>query len=308
MSDSWPATRSGTTVSSLNGVPAPLRNAMTVDVEDYFHAEALSPCFPIDGWDLLESRVEANVDQLLALFAEAKVAATFFILGWVAERYPRMVVTIADAGHEIASHGYKHRRVDRQQRFEFEEDIRKATSILEDISGQAIIGYRAPTFSITRNNFWAFEVSENAGYRYSSSIFPIRHDNYGIHDAPRFAFHPPNSGILEIPLTTTVRFGTNFPSAGGGYFRLLPYWLSQRNMKRVNRIDKRPCVFYIHPWEIDPDQPRQKSVSRLSRWRHYTNLDVTKVRLERLLGEFHWGRMDRIFLGRADEPADDNVE
>jgi len=197
MSDSGLATRAGTTVSSPDRVPAPVRNAMTVDVEDYFHAEALSACFPVDGWDLLESRVEANVDQLLVLFAAAKVTATFFILGWVAERYPRMVVAIADAGHEIASHGYNHRRVDRQQRFEFEEDIRRATAILEDVSGQAIVGYRAPTFSITRNNFWAFDVLENAGYRYSSSIFPIRHDNYGIHDAPRFPFHPPNSGIIE---------------------------------------------------------------------------------------------------------------
>jgi len=274
-----------------------LVNAMTVDVEDYFHAEALSGCFPPSQWDAVEGRVEFNVARLLQLFDMAGIEATFFVLGWVAERYPQMVRNIAAAGHEIASHGYAHRRVDQQERSEFEADIRKAKAILEQTAGRMVVGYRAPTFSITRGGFWAFEALERAGYRYSSSIFPIRHDTYGIPDAPRFPFNPAEGSIIEIPMTTTVRFGGNFPCAGGGYFRLLPYWLSRKNMRRVNNLDRRPCVFYVHPWEIDPAQPRQGSISRRSSWRHYTNLHATEGRLERLLREFRWGRMDRIFLG-----------
>ena len=235
-----------------------LRNVMTVDVEDYFHAEALSNCFPRERWDTLEWRVESNVDRLLALFDASHVSATFFVLGWVAERFPRLIARIADAGHEIASHGYDHKRVDRQTKHEFAEGVHRATSILEELSGQLVIGYRAPTFSISRDNYWAFEVLETAGYRYSSSVFPIRHDSYGVPDAPRFPFFPSGGRILEIPMTTTKRFGTNFPCAGGGYFRLLPYRWSRANIDRVNRHDEQPCVFYIHPWEIDPGQPRDR--------------------------------------------------
>jgi len=286
---------SGRTESCASG--ASVVNAMTVDVEDYFHAEALSGCFPASQWDAVEGRVEFNVARLLQLFDTAGVEATFFVLGWVAERYPQMVRSIAAAGHEIASHGYAHRRVDQQERSEFEADVRKAKAILEQTVGRMVVGYRAPTFSITRHGFWAFEVLERAGYRYSSSIFPIRHDTYGIPDAPRFPFNPAEGSLIEIPMTTTVRFGGNFPCAGGGYFRLLPYWLSRKNMRRVNNLDRRPCVFYVHPWEIDPAQPRQSSISRRSSWRHYTNLHATEGRLERLLREFRWGRMDRIFLG-----------
>jgi polysaccharide deacetylase family protein (PEP-CTERM system associated) len=272
------------------------RNIMTVDVEDYFHAEALLSCFPREDWNGLESRVEANVDRLLALFDDANVSATFFILGWVAERHPRLVQRIADDGHEIACHGYEHKRIDRQRKDEFAEDLHRATSILEELSGKSILGYRAPTFSISRDNFWAFEVLEKAGYRYSSSIFPIRHDTYGIPDAPRFSFFPPGRRILEIPMTTTERFRMNIPCAGGGYFRLLPYWWSRANIERVNRDDNQPCVFYIHPWEIDPAQPRRDGLSWRSRWRHYTNLEATENRLNRLLRHFTWGRMDKLFL------------
>src|SRR5690348_16242125 len=200
-----------------------LRNAMTVDVEDYFHAEALSRCFPRDRWETLEWRVEANVDRLLALFDASGISATFFILGWVAERHPKLVARIAECGHEIASHGYDHRRVDRQHRGEFTEDVHRARAVLEEHSGKAVIGYRTPTFSILRDNFWAFDVLESASYRYSSSVFPIRHDSYGIPEAPRFPFFPPGRRILEIPITTTTRFRMNLPCAGGGYFRLLPY-------------------------------------------------------------------------------------
>jgi polysaccharide deacetylase family protein (PEP-CTERM system associated) len=273
-----------------------LRNAMTVDVEDYFHAEALSRCFPRERWDTLEWRVEANVDRLLGLFDAAGISATFFILGWVAERFPRLIARIADGGHEIASHGYDHRRVDHQRPQEFADDVRRATAILEEAGGRPVFGYRAPTFSISRDKFWAFEVLEEAGYRYSSSVFPIRHDSYGIPDAPRFPFLPPGRRILEIPMTTTARFRTNLPCAGGGYFRLLPYWWSRANIARVNREDGQPSVFYIHPWEIDPAQPRGAEVPQLSRLRHYTNLEKAEARLVRLLADFSWGRMDEIFL------------
>jgi polysaccharide deacetylase family protein (PEP-CTERM system associated) len=285
-----------------------LRNAMTVDVEDYFHAEALSRCFPRDHWETLEWRVEANVDRLLALFDASGISATFFILGWVAERHPKLVARIAECGHEIASHGYDHRRIDRQHREELAEDVHRARAVLEELSGKAVIGYRAPTFSILRDNFWAFDVLESASYRYSSSVFPIRHDSYGIPEAPRFPFFPPGRRILEIPMTTTTRFRMNLPCAGGGYFRLLPYWWSRANIERVNRNDGQPCIFYIHPWEIDPAQPRGSDVSWLSRRRHYTNIESTETRLARLLKDFAWGRMDEIFLdgayrGHNDEAA-----
>jgi polysaccharide deacetylase family protein (PEP-CTERM system associated) len=275
--------------------PSGLVNAMTVDVEDYFHAEALSECFPRDRWHAVEMRVEANVDRLLARFADAGVTATFFILGWVAERYPKMVRRIAESGHEIASHGYAHCRVDRQRPAEFDADVRRAKDILEAVGGQPVAGYRAASFSIGRDDFWAFDVLAAAGYRYSSSIYPIRHDKYGMPEAPRFMFSPAASGLIEIPVTTAVRFGTNLPAGGGGYFRLLPYWLSRANMRRVNRKDRQPCVFYFHPWEIDPAQPRQRAISRRSRWRHYTNLGAMEAKLTRLLTDFNWGRMDRVF-------------
>lgn len=298
-----------TSVPAGGADPRPrLRNAMTVDVEDYFHAEALSGCFPRHRWEALEWRVEANVDRLLGVFDAAGISATFFILGWVAERFPRLVARIADGGHEIASHGYDHKRVDHQERREFAEDIHRATGILEESSGRSVIGYRAPTFSISRDGFWAFEVLEEAGYRYSSSVFPIRHDSYGIPDAPRFPFFPPGRRILEIPMTTIARLRTNMPCAGGGYFRLLPYWWSRANIARVNRHDGQPSVFYIHPWEIDPEQPRGAGVSRLSRLRHYTNLAKAEARLIRLLKDFSWGRMDKIFLGRSCEVTGDERE
>lgn len=270
-------------------------NAMTIDVEDYFHAEALSPCFPRHRWDRVEGRVEANIDRLLGHFDTAGIHATFFTLGWVAERYPDMVRRIAAAGHEIASHGYDHRRADRQPRDEFAADIRKSKDILEDIGGQPVIGYRAANFSIAGGNFWAFDALESAGFRYSSSIYPIRHDSYGMPEASRFPFRPADGALVEIPVTTTVRFGTNFPSGGGGYFRLLPYWLSRANMRRVNAADRQPCIFYFHPWEIDTCQPRQTGISRRSRLRHYTNLGTMEPRLRRLLDDFNWDRMDMVF-------------
>ena len=278
---------------------SPMVNAMTVDVEDYFHAEALAPCFPRDRWDAAEWRVEGNVDRLLSLFADADVAGTFFILGCVAERFPRMVRRIADAGHESASHGPSHCRVDHQSAAALVRDVRSAKAIIEDASGQPVVGYRAASFSIGRTTLWALEALEKAGYRYSSSIYPIRHDLYGMPEAPRFPFVPRGLNIVEIPMTTAVRLGRNVPCAGGGYFRLLPYWLSRANLRQVNGTDRRPCVFYLHPWEIDPGQPRQTAIPRRSRWRHYTNLDAMEPRLRRLLADFRWDRLDRVFPGIA---------
>ena len=286
--------------------PGPV-NAMTIDVEDYFQVEALSACFPREAWSRVACRVERNVDRLLALLDEAGVQATFFTLGWVALRFPALVRRIAESGHELASHGYTHSRADRQQPREFQEDVRASKRLLEDLTGCRVAGYRAPSFSIGLANLWAFELLEAEGYAYSSSVYPVRHDLYGIPNAPRFPFYPGNGMLLEIPLTTAVRFGVNVPSAGGGYFRLLPYRISRANVRRVNCRERRPCVFYCHPWEIDPDQPHQPGLSWRSRIRHYTNLAATERRLKRLLADFSWGRMADVFFPGTDQPIAPHV-
>ncbi len=273
-----------------------LVNAMTVDVEDYFQVEALSACFPHRCWDEVACRVEANIDRVLSLFEAAGVGATFFVLGWIAERYPGLVRRIVAGGHEIGSHGYNHVRADRQHRAEFKEDVRKSKQLLEDLTGCAVNGYRAPCFSIGMSNLWVFETLEGEGYTYSSSIYPIRHDLYGLPEAPRFPFHPCDGRLLEIPMTTALRFGCNLPCAGGGYFRLLPYALSKANLRQVNTIERRPCVFYFHPWEIDPEQPRPQGIPWRARMRHYVNLAGMERRLKRLFADFHWSRMDYVFL------------
>ncbi len=232
---------------------------------------------------------------MLDVFAGAGVKATFFTLGWVAERHPNLVRRIVAEGHELASHGYAHRRADEQTPAEFRADVVKAKQILEDIGGTVVRGYRAPTFSIGAGNRWAFDVLAEAGYRYSSSIYPVAHDLYGSPDCSRTPFRERQSGLIEIPLTTVRLFGRNYPCSGGGYFRLLPYAVSARAMRHVNRSDGFPCIFYVHPWEIDPDQPRQAQAGLKSRFRHYTNLARTEGRLQRLLRDFSWGRMDEIF-------------
>ena len=271
-------------------------NAMTVDVEDYFQVSAFEGNVHRKDWDSLPCRVEANTMRILDLFAEHEVHATFFLLGWVAERYPGLVRQIADLGHEVASHGFSHIRVTQQQPHEFSSDIRKTKVLLEDICGSEVCGYRAASYSIVADTLWAHELLQEAGYRYSSSIYPIRHDMYGIPGAPRFAYCPENRGLLEIPITTLSLFNNNLPCGGGGYFRLLPYCMSRWAMNRVNRKDGESCVFYFHPWEIDPDQPRQSGINWKTRFRHYLNLDRMKGRIDNLLTDFHWNRMDRIFL------------
>lgn len=273
-------------------------NAMTVDVEDYFHVGAFENDISRDDWDDLPCRVEQNTKKTLDLFDRNNVKATFFILGWVCQRYPELIREIYKQGHEIASHSIGHHRVTDLSRSEFVEDITRSKKMLEDTIGAAVIGYRAPSFSIGEKNIWALECLKEAGYLYSSSIYPIRHDHYGMPSAPRFAFNPiENSEFLEMPVTTVEMLGKKFPCGGGGYFRLLPYGLSKMAMKRVNQRDGEACIFYFHPWEIDPDQPRQEQASLKSRFRHYTNLEVMEKKIERLLREFTWGRMDDIYLG-----------
>jgi len=288
--------RAAETAAAASGEIRTLTNAMSVDVEDYFQVQAFAGHIGRGDWDSFDCRVERNTDAVLALFAEADVSATFFTLGWVAERYPRLVRRIADAGHEIASHGMEHVRADSQSPEAFRADVRKAKRLLEDTGGSAVSGYRAATFSIGAKNMWAFDVLAEEGYAYSSSIFPIAHDNYGMPDAPRFPFRTGRQGILEIPMTTMRLAGRNLPCSGGGYFRLLPYPISRWQMRRVNRRDGHPCVFYFHPWEIDPGQPRQQGISVKTRFRHYLNLGRTRDRLSTLLRDFAWDRVDRVFL------------
>ncbi len=280
--------------------PAPgerIRNAMTCDVEDYFQVSAFAPFIDRASWPDRECRVEANIDRVLGVFSAGGVKATFFTLGWIAERYPEMVKRIVAEGHELASHGYGHLRASDQTRAEFDQDIRSSKALLEDLGGHAVVGYRAPSFSIGEDNLWALEALAEAGYRYSSSIYPIQHDHYGMPSAPRFAFYPNGpDGLLEVPITTAMLMGKKLPAGGGGYFRLLPYAISKWMMEKVNREDREPTLFYFHPWELDPGQPRPEGLSAKSRFRHYINIDRMESRLAALTRDFAWDRMDRIFL------------
>ena len=288
--------------SKAESTSAHVVNAMTVDVEDYFQVSAFEGVINRGDWDRLPCRVEQNTNQILDLFDGHDVKATFFMLGWVAERYPGLVRRIVDAGHELASHGYSHIRVTRQSPQAFSEDVSKTRKLLEDIAGCEVQGYRAASYSIVKETLWAHDLLQEAGYRYSSSVYPIHHDLYGIPDAPRFAYRHKDGGLLEIPVTTVSMFNHNLPCGGGGYFRLLPYRVSRWAMKRVNRTDRKPCVFYFHPWEIDPGQPRQTGISGKTRFRHYLTLGRMKMRVERLLEDFDWDRMDNIYLAGGGTP------
>jgi polysaccharide deacetylase family protein (PEP-CTERM system associated) len=270
---------------------------MTVDVEDWFQVQAFAHCIPRHDWDRLPLRVEANVDRILAQFAAAGVHATFFTLGWIAERHPHMVRRIVAAGHELASHGWDHTRADVQTPEAFRADIRRTRAVLEDTGGVTVSGYRAATFSIGARNLWAFRVLEEEGYRYSSSINPVRHDLYGMPDAPRTPFRPEGCTLWELPMTTLRWAGRNWPCSGGGYFRLLPYEFYRLGLAQVNRGGATPGIFYFHPWEVDADQPRAANAGWKSRFRHYTNITRMPARLERLLRDFAWDRMDRAFAG-----------
>ncbi len=276
-----------------------MRNAMTIDVEDYFQVSAFAPHIARDSWDSQPCRIERNIERILALLAAHDTHATFFTLGWIAERYPQLVRAIVDQGHELASHGYGHQRASDLSREQFHDDITRAKGLLEDIGGVAVRGYRAPSFSIGSRNLWALETLREAGHVYSSSIYPIAHDHYGMPEAPRFAFHPLDDAMLEFPPSTVHLFGRNLPAAGGGYFRLMPYALSRWLMRRVNQTDGQPCMFYFHPWEIDPEQPRQSGIGYKTRFRHYVNLNRMEGRIAHLLRDFEWGRVDQVFLKAA---------
>ncbi len=279
---------------------AKIVNAMTIDIEDYFHAQALSSRISPEQWDSLPCRVEANTERALQMFSDAKVEATFFVLGWVAQRYPDLIRRIVDQGHELASHGWSHTRVDRQDPETFRADIRKSKATLEQIGGVEIRGYRAATFSIGARTPWAFDVLAEEGYGYSSSVYPVRHDYYGMPEAPRFTFNPGGrQDFTEHPMTTVRLAGQTLPCSGGGYFRLLPYWVSRWALRRVNRLDGQACIFYFHPWEIDAGQPRVEGLPLKSRIRHYTNLSSMEARIRRLLEDFSWDRMDRLVFDGA---------
>lgn len=277
-------------------------NAMTVDVEDYFQVSAFESHVDKAQWQTLPCRVEANTQRILELFDAHQVCGTFFTLGWVAERYPDLVKKIVAGGHELASHGWEHIRVNTQTPGEFRQDIDRTRKLLQDISGKEVKGYRAASYSIGAGEAWAWDELAEAGHSYSSSIVPITHDLYGLPDAPRFAFAAADGRLLEIPITTVPLAGRNINCGGGGWFRLFPYAFSHWAMQRVNRVEGQAGIFYFHPWEIDPEQPRPEGVGIKTRVRHYLNLHRTYGRIENLLKDFQWGRMDDIFLPREAQP------
>ncbi|MEO7274382.1 MAG: XrtA system polysaccharide deacetylase [Vicinamibacterales bacterium] len=271
---------------------APIVNAMSVDVEDYFQVSAFDGVVPRSGWDTMESRVVRNTERLLAIFDEHQVRGTFFVLGWVAERFPALLRTIAGQGHEIASHGYGHGLVYDQTSDAFRADLQRSKAVIEAACGVEVLGYRAPSFSITMRSLWALDVLIDEGFEYDASIFPIHHDRYGIPSSPRHPYRIERRGgsLVETPGSTTSWGPFNVPVAGGGYFRILPYAWTRWGIGRVNRQDRQPAIFYLHPWEIDPGQPRMNA-SRLSRFRHYRNLERTEARLRRLLTDFRFDTM-----------------
>lgn len=275
---------------------SPVINGMSIDVEDYYQVQALSSVYGRNDWEGCESRVERNTDRILEIFDSVGVKGTFFTLGWIAERHPDLIRRIVAGGHELASHGYCHARVDSQTQSEFREDVRKTRRILEDLGQTAVRGYRAATFSVGPHTPWAWPVLEEEGYAYSSSVYPVKRDNYGMPDAPRSPYRPDGTtSLVEIPISTARVGGRNLPVGGGGYFRFLPYFLSRAGIARVNKADHSAAVFYLHPWEVDPDQPRVQGLPLKSRFRHYVNLSRTESRLRQLARDFRWDRMDRAF-------------
>lgn len=277
-------------------------NAMSVDVEDYFHVQAFADTINRKDWTALEYRAEQNTEALLSLFGQRGIRATFFVLGWVAERSPRLVRTIADGGHEVACHGWSHRLVYEQPREEFRSETERAKKLLEDTIGAEVSGYRAASYSITRQSLWALDALIDLGFRYDSSIYPVRHGTYGVPDAPTAPFRlqtPSGHAITEFPIATATWLGLRIPVGGGGYFRILPYALVRRGLQRINGPQRSPFVFYLHPWEIDPEQPVIEGLRALSRFRHYTNLHKTRERLERLLDEFCFGSVSDVLASEG---------
>jgi len=277
-----------------------MRNALSIDVEEYFQVGAFETVLDRADWDRLESRVEQATDRILGLLADRQVHATFFVLGWIAERHPALIARIAAGGHEVASHGWDHARVFTLTAESFRADLRRARGTIEDASGQAVRGYRAPSFSIDQRTPWAHPVLAEEGYAYSSSVAPIAHDHYGWREAPRFAWHPvAGSPLIELPVTTVEIGGRRFAAAGGGFFRIYPYALSRWAVRRLNENDHRPAVVYLHPWEVDPDQPRIAGAPLKSRLRHYSRLDAMEAKLTRLVDDFAWDRVDAVIAAEA---------
>ena len=277
-----------------------MRNAISVDVEDWFQVGAFERVIAREDWNGLAHRVERNTDAVLALFAESGVKATFFTLGWVAERHPALMRRIVDGGHEIASHGWDHLRVFTLTPDQFRDDIGRARKTIEDASGHKVTGYRAPSFSIDQRTPWAHEILAEQGYAYSSSVAPVVHDHYGWPEAPRFAFRPvAGSALIELPVTTAKLGKRTVAAGGGGFFRLLPYRFSSWAVRQVNRDEARPAIIYFHPWEIDPDQPRVANAPLKSKLRHYSRLSAMAGKLKRLMGDFEWGRVDEVAAAEA---------
>lgn len=264
---------------------ASICNYLTIDVEDYFQVSAFEDIINPGDWDTMEQRVVGNTEKVLELLAQHNTKATFFIVGWIAERFPQLVQTIHNQGHPIGCHSYWHRKVYDLSPEQFRDDTTRVKSILEKITGQPVLGYRAPSYSITANSLWALDILKELGFTYDSSIFPIYHDTYGIPGAPRFAYQHAN-GLLEYPISTARFFGRSIPVSGGGYFRLFPYWFTRYALRTINQQEDKPFIFYLHPWELDQEQPRMRHAKPLSRFRHYNNLSKTTYRLKRLLSEF----------------------
>lgn len=276
----------------MNTEKTPITHAMTIDVEDYFHVSAFENNIKPEDWDSLPCRVEQNTARLLQLFDDTNIKATFFVLGWVAERYPQIVRDIKAQGHEIASHGYSHRLVYKQTQQVFREETAKSKAILEDQSQSPILGYRAASYSITKQSLWALDILAELGFSWDSSIFPTHHDRYGIPGSPEQPYRITTTNgaeLIEFPLTTAKVLGQSIPAAGGGYFRQYPYALSRWLFERASENQTKAQIFYLHPWEIDPDQPRVEGASRFSRFRHYTNLHRCLPRLERMIADFKFG-------------------
>lgn len=288
-------------IIKINNRAKKIRNAMTVDVEDYYQVSAFERFVERKNWDGMQSRVEQNTARILDMFDAHNVKATFFILGCIAEKHPALIRRIVECGHEVASHGYSHIRVISQTPEQFRNDVIRTKNILEDISGHDVKGYRAASYSINSDNLWALGVLKETGHIYSSSIYPVKHDLYGMPEAPRYPFKLKEYDIIEVPVTTIQLAGKNYPCGGGGYFRLMPYLLSKWALRHVNKVDDLSGVFYFHPWEIDPEQPRIHGLSIKTRFRHYVNLKRMENKIRRLLTEFSWGRMDKIFLPDSSE-------
>ncbi len=283
----------------------PVVNGLSVDVEDWFQVGAFEGVIDRGDWDSLDSRVENNCQAILDMFARLQVKGTFFTLGWVAQRHGPLMRRIVEQGHELASHGWDHARVFTMDQVQFASDLERSRKALEDAAGVRITGYRAPSFSIDQRTPWAYMALHDQGFEYSSSVAPVVHDHYGWREAPRFAFRPlPWSNLVEIPVTTALFAGRRLAAGGGGFFRVLPYAFSRWAIRQVNRQDRRPAVFYFHPWEIDPRQPRVPNASMRSKLRHYTKLAVMAEKLEQLVQEFEWGRMDVLALREAQQAVE----